>query len=379
MTELYMLQAYWWLLIAVLGAVLVFMLFVQGGQSMLYCRMGHDERQLMVNSLGRKWELTFTTLVVFGGAFFASFPLFYSTSFGGAYWLWMSILISFVLQAVSYEYRRKRGNLYGTQTYDIFLLINGFFGCVLLGVAVGTMFFGGEFEISKTNLLDTGSPVISRWAPTHGLEAIACWQCLLLGAAVYFLARTQAALYFINNIHGNDRFERHMRRKVLTNGLIFAVLFLTWMIVLMLTTGKQAAADGFIADVPNLYLHNFTTMWVWLVIFLIGVAMVLCGIATGAFTHSRAGIWMSGAGTILTVIALFAVAGYNNTCYLPSITHPQSSLTISNSSSSLYTLKTMSWVSLFIPVVILYIAYVWRKMNRGGLTIKDIEDGAHQY
>lgn len=379
MTELYMLQAYWWLLIAVLGAVLVFMLFVQGGQSMLYCRMNHDERQLMVNSLGRKWELTFTTLVVFGGAFFASFPLFYSTSFGGAYWLWMSILISFVLQAVSYEYRRKQGNLYGTRTYDIFLLVNGFFGCLLLGVAVGTMFFGGEFEISRANLLDAGSPVISRWAPTHGLEAIACWQCLLLGAAVYFLARTQAALYFINNIRADDRFERHMRRKVLANGLIFAVLFVTWVIVLMLATGKQAEADGTIVDVSNLYLHNFMEMWGWLVIFLLGIVLVLCGIAAGAFTHSRAGIWMSGSGTILTVISLFAVAGYNDTCYLPSITHPQSSLTITNSSSSLYTLKTMSWVSLFIPVVILYIAYVWRKMNFGGLTAKDIKDGSHQY
>ncbi len=379
MTELQMLQAYWWLLISVLGAVLVFMLFVQGGQSMLYCRMGHDERQLMVNSLGRKWELTFTTLVVFGGAFFASFPLFYSTSFGGAYWLWMSILISFVVQAVSYEYRRKHGNLYGTRTYDVFLLINGFFGCVLLGVAVGTMFFGGDFEVSRANLLDAASPVISRWAPTRGLEAIACWQCLLLGVAVYFLARTQAALYFINNIRGGDGFEKHMRRKVLVNGLIFAVLFVAWIIILFLATGKQAADGGTVVDVSNLYLHNFLEMWGWLVAFLFGVVLVLCGIAAGAFTHSRAGIWMSGIGTVLVVISLFAVAGYNNTCYLPSNTHPQSSLTLANSSSSLYTLKTMSWVSLFIPVVILYIAYVWRKMNHGGISPKDIEEGTHRY
>lgn len=379
MTELQMFQAYWWLLIAVLGAVLVFMLFVQGGQSMLYCRMSNDERQMMVNSLGRKWELTFTTLVVFGGAFFASFPLFYSTSFGGAYWLWMSILISFVLQAVSYEYRRKRGNLYGTRTYDIFLLINGFFGCVLLGVAVGMMFFGGDFEISRASLLDAGSPVISRWAPTRGLEAIASWQCLLLGIAVYFLARTQAALYFINNIRHDDEFERHMRRKVLVNGLIFAVLFVAWVIVLFLADGKQATSDGTIVNVPNLYLHNYLEMWGWLVAFLLGVLLVLCGIAAGAFTRSRKGIWMSGIGTVLVVMSLFAVAGYNGTCYLPSNTHPQSSLTLANSSSSLYTLRTMSWVSLFIPVVVLYIAYVWRKMNHGGITPKDIEDGAHQY
>ena len=379
MTELQMFQAYWWLLIAVLGAVLVFMLFVQGGQSMLYCRMSNDERQMMVNSLGRKWELTFTTLVVFGGAFFASFPLFYSTSFGGAYWLWMSILISFVLQAVSYEYRRKRGNLYGVRTYDIFLLINGFFGCVLLGVAVGMMFFGGDFEISRASLLDAGSPVISRWAPTRGLEAIASWQCLLLGIAVYFLARTQAALYFINNIRHDDEFERHMRRKVLVNGLIFAVLFVAWVIVLFLADGKQATSDGTIVNVPNLYLHNYLEMWGWLVAFLLGVLLVLCGIAAGAFTRSRKGIWMSGIGTVLVVMSLFAVAGYNGTCYLPSNTHPQSSLTLANSSSSLYTLRTMSWVSLFIPVVVLYIAYVWRKMNHGGITPKDIEDGAHQY
>lgn len=379
MTELQMFQAYWWLLIAVLGAVLVFMLFVQGGQSMLYCRMSNDERQMMVNSLGRKWELTFTTLVVFGGAFFASFPLFYSTSFGGAYWLWMSILISFVLQAVSYEYRRKRGNLYGTRTYDIFLLINGFFGCVLLGVAVGMMFFGGDFEISRASLLDAGSPVISRWVPTRGLEAIASWQCLLLGIAVYFLARTQAALYFINNIRHDDEFERHMRRKVLVNGLIFAVLFVAWVIVLFLADGKQATSDGTIVNVPNLYLLNYLEMWGWLVAFLLGVLLVLCGIAAGAFTRSRKGIWMSGIGTVLVVMSLFAVAGYNCTCYLPSNTHPQSSLTLANSSSSLYTLRTMSWVSLFIPVVILYIAYVWRKMNHGGITPKDIEDGTHQY
>ena len=291
----------------------------------------------------------------------------------------MSILISFVLQAVSYEYRRKRGNLYGTRTYDIFLLINGFFGCVLLGVAVGMMFFGGDFEISRASLLDAGSPVISRWAPTRGLEAIASWQCLLLGIAVYFLARTQAALYFINNIRHDDEFERHMRRKVLVNGLIFAVLFVAWVIVLFLADGKQATSDGTIVNVPNLYLHNYLEMWGWLVAFLLGVLLVLCGIAAGAFTRSRKGIWMSGIGTVLVVMSLFAVAGYNGTCYLPSNTHPQSSLTLANSSSSLYTLRTMSWVSLFIPVVVLYIAYVWRKMNHGGITPKDIEDGAHQY
>ncbi len=379
MTELEMFQAYWWLLIAVLGAALVFLLFVQGGQSMLYCNMSAEHRQMMVNSLGRKWELTFTTLVVFGGAFFASFPLFYSTSFGGAYWLWMAILISFVIQAVSYEYRRKRGNIYGTRTYDTFLFINGFAGCVLLGVAVGMMFFGGSFEVARANLLDGSAPVISRWASTRGLEAIGCWQCLLLGVAVFFLARTQATLYFINNIKADNGFTNKMRRKAMINGLVFAVLFVAWVAVLFLAAGKQARPDGIVVDVPNLYLKNYLTMWWWAVAFVLGVVLVLAGIAIGAFTQKKSGIWFSGIGSALVVISLFAVAGYNGTCYLPSNTFPQSSLTIANSSSSLYTLKTMSWVSLFIPVVLLYIIYVWRQMNRGGITPKDVEDGTHQY
>ncbi len=380
MTELQFYQAYWWLLIAVLGATLVFLMFVQGGQSMLYCGRATDEqRSLMINSLGRKWELTFTTLVVFGGAFFASFPLFYSTSFGGAYWLWMSILISFVLQAVSYEYRSKDGNIFGTRTYDTFLLINGCAGCVLLGVALGTLFFGGDFEVVRTNLLDPANPVISRWAPTRGLEAIASWQCLLLGVAVFFLARTQAALYFINNIKADAGFEGRMRRSVLINGAIFAVLFVAWMLVLMLAAGKQMSTNGEIVEVENLYFNNFISMWWWLIVCLLGVVFVLSGIAMGAFSKARCGIWLSGIGTVLVVIALFAVAGYNNTSYLASNTHIQSSLTLANSSSSLYTLKTMSYVSLFIPVVIGYIAVVWRKMNKGGLSETDLKNDGHIY
>lgn len=379
MTELQYLQAYWWLLIAVLGAALVFLLFVQGGQSMLFFTKDFESKQLMVNSLGRKWELTFTTLVVFGGAFFAAFPLFYSTSFGGAYWLWMAILISFVVQAVSYEYRRKKGNIYGTATYDTFLLINGFFGCVLLGVAVGMMFFGGEFEVTRTNILDSASPVISRWSSTRGLEAICTWQCLLLGIAVFFLARTQASLYFLNNIRGGEEFEKKMRFQTLVNGGIFVILFVAWVFVLLFTSGKQADGIGNVNEVPYLYINNLIEMWWWGVIFICGVAFVLCGIFQGAFTHGRHGIWWSGIGTVLVVVCLFAIAGYNSTCYLPSNTFPQSSLTIANSSSSLYTLKVMSWVSLFLPVVILYIIYVWRKMNFGGLKPEDVADDKHSY
>ncbi len=378
MTELQILQAYWWLLIAVLGAALVFMLFVQGGQSMLVCSWTEQQRQLMVNSLGRKWELTFTTLVVFGGAFFASFPLYYSISFGGAYWLWMLILFSFVIQAVSYEFRRKRGNLYGTSTYDAFLLINGVVGCVLLGVAVAMMFFGGYFDVARTDILNPGSPVISRWADTHGLELIGHWQYLLLGVAVFFLARTQACLYFINNINSGDpTFTARLRRKTLLNGIIFAVLFVAFAVVLLTADGMRADARGVIRVEPYLYLHNLLHMW-WLgIIFVIGVVMVLGGIAVGAFTASRGGIWLSGIGTVLVVVVLLAIAGYDNTAYLPSLTNPQSSLTLANSSSSLFTLKTMSWVSILVPFVIGYIWYVWRKMNAGGLTNQDIE--GHSY
>lgn len=379
MTELAMFQAYWWLIIAVLGAALVFMLFVQGGQSMLYCKNDETSRQLMVNSLGRKWELTFTTLVVFGGAFFASFPLFYSTSFGGAYWLWLAILVSFVLQSVSYEYRRKRGNIYGTRTYDTFLLINGFFGCLLLGVAVASMFFGADFEVVRGNILDAGSPVISRWAPSRGLELMTDWRCLLLGITVFFLARTLAALYFKNNIKVGNDFTSTMSRKVLINGAIFTPLFVFFAIVLLLQSGLQADMNGVINRVDYLYFSNFMEMWWWGVIFASGVVLVLAGIIMGAFTSSCKGIWPAGVGTALVVIALFAVAGYNGTCYLPSNSCPQSSLTIANSSSSLYTLRTMSYVSIAVPFVLAYIIYVWRKMNIGGLTKKDIEGDSHQY
>lgn len=379
MDTLAILQSYWWLLIAVLGAALVFLLFVQGGQSMLMCRFSDDERQLMVNSLGRKWEFTYTTLVVFGGAFFASFPLFYSTSFGGAYWLWMLILLSFVLQAVSYEFRRKKGNIYGTRVYDGFLMFNGLFGCVLLGVAVGTLFFGGAFTVTRTNILDAGSPVISQWVPTHGLEAIACWKNLLLGFAVFFLARTMAAMYFINNIGGDKDFTARMRRKVLVNGLSFAVLFVTFLVVLMLQPGYRVVAGQTLSE-PNIYLHNLLGMWWLALIMLLGVVAVLYAIFRSALDGSwRAGIWFGGFGAAAVVAVLFLIAGYGDTAYLPSTVDPASSLTIANSSSSLFTLKVMSWVSILVPFVLAYIAYTWYKMNNTPLTEQELKDDSHVY
>ncbi len=374
-----MLQAYWWLLIAVLGAALVFLLFVQGGQSMLFCSFTDEQRRLMVNSLGRKWEFTFTTLVVFGGAFFASFPLFYSTSFGGAYWLWMLILVSFVLQAVSYEFRRKKGNVYGTRVYDGFLLFNGLFGCVLLGVAVGMLFFGGAFTVTKTNILNVGAPVISQWAPTHGLEAIACWKNLLLGFAVFSLARTMACMYFINNIGGDDAFTIRMRKKTLYNGLIFAVLFVAFVVVLLLQPGYRFVDNQFITE-PNIYLHNLLGMWWLAAILLVGVVAVLYAIFRSAFDKTwRAGIWFAGFGVAAVVAVLFLIAGYADTAYLPSTVDTASSLTLANSSSSLFTLTVMSWVSLLVPFVLAYIAYAWYKMNATPLTENELDNDSHVY
>lgn len=379
MTELEMYQNYWWLIICVLGAALVFMLFVLGGQSMLLCRHTETERQLMVNSLGRKWELTFTTLVVFGGAFFASFPLYYSTSFGGAYWLWMTILLCFVLQAVSYEFRRKNGNLYGTRAYDIFLLLGGAVGCILLGAAVAMMFMGADFTISRGNLAEGSNPVISVWASSHGFEVMTNWKCLLLGVAVFFLARTLAALYFINNISADKTFETRMRRAALVNGLIFAVLFVAFTAILLISTGWQADPAGKIHTVDYLYLKTLLSQWWWAVLFLAGTVLALVGIGVGAFSKSRAGIWYAGIGVVLVVVSLLAIAGYNHNSYLPSVADEQSSLTLANSSSSLFTLKVMSVVSLLVPFVLAYIWYVWRSMNRSRLTDKDVAPGAHQY
>ena len=383
MTLIY-LQNYWWLLISVLGALLVFLLFVQGGQSMLLETNNPLRRDLIVNSMGRKWELTFTTLVTFGGAFFASFPLFYSTSFGGAYWLWILILFSFVLQAVSYEYRRKKGNVYGTGTFDAFLFINGCVGCILLGVAVAMFFFGAEFQVNRGNLLDGSAPVISTWAPTHGFEAIFCWKNLVLGVAVLFLARTMACLYMMNNIADAPDFFAVLRKRTLVNGGIFVVFFLGFLALVLTATGLRYTTDALgnetFTAVPYCYALNYIDLWWALAALVIGVVTVLYGVGRSVFAaHWTRGIWWAGIGTVLVVLSLFWVAGYNDTAYYPSLLDPQSSLTIRNSSSSQFTLTAMSYVSIIIPFVLGYIAYVWRAMDRKKLTPGELEHTDHKY
>lgn len=380
---LMLLQNYWWLLISVLGTALVFLLFVQGGQSLLACTRNPDQRNLMVNSIGSKWELTFTTLVVFGGAFFASFPLFYSTSFGGAYWLWMLILFTFVGQAVSFQYRRKEGNIYGTRFFDTMLIINGTIGVFLLGEAVSMMFFGGDFTVDMTNILNADNPVISRWGDGHGWESILNWKNWALGLTVFFLARTQGALYFINDIRANDggAFYAKCRKHVTVSGSLFVVSFLIFMALLLASPGLRATGFRSFDEVPFLYLHNYIEMWWCGVLLLLGVVMALYGIGRTALspTPYTKGIWWSGIGTSLVVLTLFWVAGYNGTAYYPSLSDPASSLTIANSSSTTFTLKIMSLVSILVPFVIAYIAIVWRRMNRTPLTPHDINTDSHSY
>lgn len=375
-------QQYWWFLISLLGAILVFLLFVQGGQSLL-ATMGKNEieKSMMVNSLGRKWEFTFTTLVVFGGAFFASFPLFYSTSFGGAYWLWMAILFSFIIQAVSYEYRSKSGNFLGKKTYDAFLFVNGVVGPLLLGVAVGTFFTGADFVVDKANLTTPGAPVISSWTNDwHGLEALLDVRNLLLGITVLLLARTQGALYFMNNIKDDTLFER-ARKQVLVNGIVFVLFFLSFVAATLMATGYETnPLTGEVFTRPYKYFYNLIEMpWV-AGLFLVGVVLVLYALIRSVFgQHFTRGIWFSGIGTVLVVLSLFFIAGYNHTPYYPSAADMQSSLTICNSSSSLFTLKTMSVVSLLIPFVLAYIFYVWRAMDKKPITASEMESNEHKY
>ena len=376
------LQNYWWFLVSLLGALLVFLLFVQGGNSLLF-RLGRtdEERMLLVNSTGRKWEFTFTTLVTFGGAFFASFPLFYSTSFGGAYWLWMIILFSFVVQAVSYEFQSKLGNLLGKRVYQYFLVINGIVGPVLLGAAVATFFNGSNFIVDKANMTDSVMPVISRWANGwHGLDAFADVWNIVLGFAVFFLARLLGNLYFINNIRDEELIPR-CRRQLITDAVPFLLFFLAFVIRTLLKDGFAVNPETqAIVMEPFKYWHNFLAMPLLLVLFLMGVVGVLFGLAKSILSSVYTkGIWFAGVGTVLTVLALLLCVGYNHTAYYPSATDLQSSLTLANSCSSEFTLKTMAYVSILVPFVLAYIVYAWRAIDRKPITKKELKEDGHAY
>lgn len=371
------LQHYWWFLVSLLGALLVFLMFVQGANSMIF-QLGKtaEERRMLINSTGRKWEITFTTLVTFGGAFFASFPLFYSTSFGGAYWLWMIILFSFVLQAVSYEFQNKLGNLLGAKTFQVFLVINGILGPVLLGGAVATFFMGSNFVIDKSNITQMAQPIISRWAnASHGLDALLDIWNVVFGLAVFFLARVLGSLYIINNVN-DDAVRSRARRHLLGNAVVFLALFLAFLFKVVLGYGYAYDDNGTISIVYQKYLTNLIEMWYLTVAILVGVVLLLYGILKTATNKNYIrGIWPAGIGVVLVVLCLLLCAGWNHTAYYPSNEDLQSSLTIVNSCSSEFTLRTMAYVSIFIPFVLAYIAYAWRALDRKEIDKDEIAHG----
>ena len=367
------LQHYWWIIVSLLAGLLVFLMFVQGGQSMIFSLPSNEiQKTILVNSLGRKWEFTFTTLVTFGGAFFASFPLFYATSFGGAYWVWIAILFSFIIQAVAYEFRSKQQNVLGQVTFDRFLFLNGSLGPFLIGTAVATFFTGSAFTLNSLNQV--------KWA-THwyGLEAILNLKNIVLGFAVLFLARVNGLLYIQNSVSDDALIERS-NNKLLINSILFLLFFLSFVIALMLSTGFSFNNETGIVFVEKYkYLHNFIQMPVVLIIFLAGVTGVLFGIGKSLFYKSIMGIWYSGTGTVLAVFSLFLVAGFNDTSFYPSTYDLQSSLTIINASSSGFTLKTMMYVSILIPFVLGYIWYAWKAINNTKITKEELSSGDHKY
>lgn len=369
------LQAYWWFLISLLGALLVFLMFVQGANTLIFC-LGKttEERRLIINSTGRKWEFTFTTLVTFGGAFFASFPLFYSTSFGGAYWLWMIILFSFVIQAVSYEFQNKIGNFLGPKTFQVCLVINGIVGSLLLGGAVATFFDGSNFVIDKGNLTNSLQPVLSRWAnASHGLDALLDPWNLVLGIAVFMLARILGILYIKNNIEHEAILER-CTKQLPWNALIFLVFFVAFLVHVLTKDGFGDHGNTGIDIEPMKYFDNLIEMPGLSLILLIGIVLVLLGIFKASKSVAyRNGIWLTGIGTILTVLVLFLITGWNQTAYYPSLIDINSSLTIANSCSSEFTLRTMTYVSFLIPFVLAYIIYAWRAIDKKGITLEEIE------
>ena len=371
------LQQYWWFLIALLGGLLVFLLFVQGGNALIFLAgKNEDQRQLIVNSTGRKWELTFTTLVTFGGAFFASFPLFYSTSFGGAYWVWILILITFVFQAVSYEFQSKAGNILGKKTFRIFLTLNGCLAPLLIGTAVGTFFTGSDFLVKKSAVGDIAAPVISRWTNGwHGLEAVANPFNVEFGLMVMFLAVCLGALYMINNIDDKE-LSVSLRRSLMICFGGFLLMLVLVLIHFITMEGFAVDADGVVSMEKGKYFHNLIQMPVVLIMFLIGAILLVTGVVmTLVKKEFNRGIWFAGPGTVLAVMAIFMIAGYNGTAYYPSTADIQSSLTLSNSCSSEFTLKTMAIVSLIIPFVVAYIAYFWRQMDKKSLTKEELEKG----
>lgn len=381
MTYLF-LQQYWWFLVSLLGALLVFLMFVQGANSLVFS-LGHtaEERRLVMNSTGRKWELTFTTLVTFGGAFFASFPLFYSTSFGGAYWLWMIILFSFVLQAVSYEFQNKLGNLLGTRTFQSFLVLNGIVGPLLLGGAVATFFNGSNFVIEKQNLVEGFQPVISHWANAScGLDALLDPWNLVFALAVFFLARVLGTLYVINNVD-NEAIRNRGRQRLVGSTIPFLLLFVPFLVRTLMKAGyAYDSTTGMIFMEPQKYLHNLVDMWYLAIVLLVGVGCLLYAIVRTAWSKSYIkGIWPAGIGVVLVVLVLLLMAGWNNTAYYPSNIDLQASLTIENSSSSEFTLRTMAYVSLLIPFVLAYIAYAWYSLDKKKITLDELRESDHTY
>jgi len=365
------LQEYWWFLIALLGALFVFMTFVQGGQTLLNkVAKTEDEKDIIIASLGRKWELTFTSLVMFGGALFAAFPLFYATSFGGAYYVWMAILFCFIIQAVSYEYRKKPDNFLGQKTFEVFLFINGSLGIILLGTAVGTLFTGGNFILSDMNL--------SSWTlSTHGLEAVLNPFNVVLGLVVFFLARVQASFYFLNNIN-HETIVQNSRKALKNNAILFLAFFVLFCVLLLTLSGVAHQGNAFVV-VKYKFLLNFLASPVLLVIFLLGVLLVIYALFISLFKKSTQGIWFSGVGTVLVVLALLSLLGFNDTAIYPSLSDLQSSLDIRNSSGSRYTLVAMSYVSLLVPFVLGYIIIVWRKMDQKQITSDEIQSDSHHY
>ena len=374
------LQNYWWVLIALLGGLLVALMFVQGANLHLGNRVLSDtQKQMILNSTGRKWELTFTTLVTFGGAFFASFPLFYSTSFGGAYWVWVLLLITFVFQAVAYEFQNKKGNLLGVKGFRVALMVNGLLAPLLVGTAVGTFFTGSPFTVDKLAIADPTSPVISVWgSPWHGLEALGQYHAVLLGCTLMFLTAILGDLYVLNNVD-DEGIHAQVRRSIKISIGPFLLFFLSWAVILLVREGYAVSPGGWVTLEPFKYLHNLLQMPAVLVMLLAGVLLVLYSIFLGAFTQSRKGIWFAMPGTVLVVMSVFFLAGFNGTAYYPSCTDLQSSLTIRNSSSSYFTLQVMSWVSLLIPFVVAYIAYAWHQMDRKKITAEEIEGSPDKY